>query len=63
MSEFEITPDGYQVVYISEWFFQTLETEMSKIARYSGSTTSKLKMMSLRDEPAKVEFRRLEEKL
>lgn len=58
----EFTPEGFEIVYISEYFFNVLEKEMEKISRVLGSPSDYKKMVALRDEPAKVEFRRLEEK-
>lgn len=57
----EYTPDGYEVVYISQYFFSILEKELEKIARLPGNPSS-YPMIALRDEPARVEFHRLEKK-
>lgn len=58
----EFTPEGYKIIYISSYFFNTLEREMEKISRIPGSPSSFNSLVSLRDEPAKIEFRRLEKK-
>ena len=56
------TPDGFRVVFISDWFFDTLEKNMNAIARIPGGAMgSPFPMVALRDEPAKVEFRHLTE--
>ena len=62
-NEYKIyTPDGYEVVFISEYFFNLLEKELNKIARIPGSPSNLPKMIVLRDEPASVEFRKFEDK-
>lgn len=57
----EYTGEGYEIVYISEYFFNILERELEKIARIPGNP-SPYPMIALRDEPAMIEFRRLEKK-
>lgn len=53
------TPDNFEIIYISDWFFNTLEKEMTKIMRTTGDPNDMRPMIALRDEPAKIEFRRL----
>lgn len=59
----QYTPDGFEIVYISEYFFNTLEKELNKISRIPGGLmNSPYATLALRDEPAQIEFRRLEKK-
>ena len=56
------TPDGYTLIYISDYFFNVLEKELNSIARTPMNLVENDRpMVALRDEPARVEFRRLTE--
>ena len=52
------TSDGYKIVFISDYFFNSLEKALESITRRTGNP-SPYAIMALRDEPAKIEFRRL----
>lgn len=54
------TPDGYEIVYISKYFFNLIEKEMEKVMRFHPNQISG-KNIALRDQPAQVEFRRFED--
>lgn len=53
------TPDGYEVVFISEYFFDVLEKALKSISR-GHPNTLRMSMHALRDAKALVEFRRFE---
>lgn len=53
----DITEDGYSIVYISNYFYDTLEKALFSISRHYGNDIT-AKTISLRDEPAKIEFRK-----
>jgi hypothetical protein len=60
MKNGEHTPEGYHIVYISDYFFDLIEKDLEKMMRYNANQIGS-KMIALRDEPAKVEFRRKHE--
>lgn len=55
------TPDGFEIVYISEFLFDTLEKAMESVAHgyYTDMNTPPI---ALRDAKGLIEFRRLEKK-
>ena len=53
------TPDGFKIVYISNYFFDLIEKEMEKVSMRVGER-SPYPTIALRDAVAQVEFRRLE---
>lgn len=64
MKNGDITPEGYMVVFISEYFWNLIEKDMKKIMRSPNDPIDAYRsFVALRDEPAMIEFHRLEEKL
>jgi len=57
-----ISPEGYEIVYISEYFFNVLEKELKRISRHGGEYDGSI-MTCLRDELAMIEFRSLYRKI
>jgi len=45
------------VVFISEYFWELIKNDMEKMVHHAGDPTDKYReYVSLRDEPAKIEF-------
>lgn len=62
MKNGDITPEGYTIVFISEYFWNLIEKDMVKIMR--SHTNDKIyNFFSLRDEPAMIEFHKFESNL
>lgn len=58
----QYTEDGYEIIYISNGFFNTLEKWLMSTARMHPNQIGNIPlMMVLRDVPAQIEFRKLED--
>lgn len=57
----EFTPDGFEIVYISEYFYDTLDKALTSISRGHPNSMN-MPTMALRDAKGMIEFRRLEKK-
>jgi hypothetical protein len=58
--ENEVTLDGYKIVYISDYFYNLIETELDKISQFHHNQKG-LPSIGLRDAVGMVEFRRLDQ--
>lgn len=60
---FQLTDDGFAIVYVSESVFTAIQNEFERVARTPGNLAGMpSRMVSLRDVPAQIEFRRIGEK-
>ena len=61
MKNGDITPEGYMIVFISDYFWNLIEKDMKKIMRSPNDPIDVYRrFIALRDEPAMIEFHRLE---
>ncbi len=61
MKNGDITPEGYMIVFISEYFWELIKNDMEKISRHAGDPIDKYReYVSFRDEKAMIEFHKLE---
>lgn len=58
MKNGDITPEGYMIVFISEYFWELIKNDMEKISRHAGDPNREY--VSFRDEKAMIEFHKLE---
>lgn len=60
MKNGDITPEGYMIVFISEYFWDLMEKDMKKIMRSPNQPIDIYNhFVALRDEPAKIEFHKM----